>query len=182
MIDYLRIAQAISFYAGNGYKIIEMPWIASERALNATLPPGASITKCDLGGLVGSAEQSFIDAALHQKLKGKFLATTPCFRNDIEDELHQKYFMKTELFWNTKEADVHKVINDALRFFRSQEVNPQVLPVEENMWDIVDGVFGIELGSYGIREFEGIKWVYGTGVAEPRLSTVLAKQAKESHV
>lgn len=32
---------------------------------------------------------------------------------------------------------------------------------------------GIELGSYGIREHKYLKWVYGTGLAEPRFSNVL---------
>jgi len=32
---------------------------------------------------------------------------------------------------------------------------------------------GIELGSYGIRRCEFLTWIYGTGVAEPRLSRVL---------
>jgi hypothetical protein len=29
---------------------------------------------------------------------------------------------------------------------------------------------GIEVGSYGKREFKNIKWIYGTGLAEPRFS------------
>jgi hypothetical protein len=31
---------------------------------------------------------------------------------------------------------------------------------------------GIELGSYGIRKYNNHKWIYATGVAEPRLSQV----------
>jgi hypothetical protein len=34
---------------------------------------------------------------------------------------------------------------------------------------------GVELGSYGVRHFENIDWIYGTGLAEPRLSTVMNK-------
>lgn len=34
---------------------------------------------------------------------------------------------------------------------------------------------GIELGSYGIRECEFLTWIYGTGVAEPRLTRVMQK-------
>jgi len=32
---------------------------------------------------------------------------------------------------------------------------------------------GVELGSYGIRECKFLKWIYGTGCAEPRLSQVI---------
>jgi hypothetical protein len=28
----------------------------------------------------------------------------------------------------------------------------------------------IEIGSYGMREYENFKWIYGTGMAEPRFS------------
>ena len=34
---------------------------------------------------------------------------------------------------------------------------------------------GIELGSYGIRQHENITWVYGTGLAEPRLSIAIKR-------
>ena len=34
---------------------------------------------------------------------------------------------------------------------------------------------GEELGSYGIRKCEFLKWIYGTGCAEPRLSTLIKK-------
>jgi len=36
--------------------------------------------------------------------------------------------------------------------------------------DIVTVNSNIELGSYGIGSYENYKWVYGTGLAEPRLS------------
>lgn len=39
---------------------------------------------------------------------------------------------------------------------------------------IISVVGGYELGSYGIRNtLEGTCYVYGTGIAEPRLSSVL---------
>lgn len=183
MINYELIGSAVKFYEMRGYQPIEMPWIANEKSMTATLPPGATITHCDLGLLVGSAEQSFLQNVLEGKLEGKYQATTPCFRNDAEDELHQKYFMKTELFLN-EDVGPHTlkgVIQDALKFFKSQKVESEVKQLGHNMFDIVDNIFGIELGSYGIREFEGHQWIYGTGCAEPRLSTILQKQ-KGHHV
>ena len=31
----------------------------------------------------------------------------------------------------------------------------------------------IELGSYGIRTYKNLKWIYATGIAEPRFSNTL---------
>ena len=33
----------------------------------------------------------------------------------------------------------------------------------------------IELGSYGIRKHKNVEWIYGTGVALPRLSIAMTK-------
>lgn len=41
---------------------------------------------------------------------------------------------------------------------------------------------GIELGSYGYREHNDLKWTYATGLAEPRFSQAVALQKmKEEH-
>ena len=184
MINYELIGKAVTFYTFHLYQKIEMPWIVGEKSIHATLPPGATITKCDLGLLVGSAEQSFIEAMLEQNLKGTYQATTPCFRNEPEDELHQHYFIKTELFSNLDvcESSLEIVIEDALDFFELQNViRPTVKQLGENCFDIVDGIFGIELGSYGIRKFQDHEWIYGTGCAEPRLSIVLRKQERKEY-
>jgi hypothetical protein len=31
---------------------------------------------------------------------------------------------------------------------------------------------GFELGSYGVRQYHDITWIYGTGIAEPRFSKI----------
>ena len=33
----------------------------------------------------------------------------------------------------------------------------------------------VELGSYGIRKCDFLTWIYGTGLAEPRLTRVMKK-------
>jgi len=38
-------------------------------------------------------------------------------------------------------------------------------------WDL--NLYGQEIGSYGIRKLGGHHWVYGTGLAEPRFSTLV---------
>lgn len=39
---------------------------------------------------------------------------------------------------------------------------------------------GIEVGSYGFREYKNNKWIYGTGLAEPRFSQAFEKFVKEN--
>lgn len=43
--------------------------------------------------------------------------------------------------------------------------------INDNQYDLE--YHGIELGSYGIRECDFLKWIYGTGCSEPRLSRTL---------
>ena len=46
-------------------------------------------------------------------------------------------------------------------------------------YDIV--LNGIEVGSYGIRQHENLRWIYGTGIAEPRFSTALKIGAENDY-
>jgi hypothetical protein len=54
----------------------------------------------------------------------------------------------------------------------------EISKTQEMVWELQDGR---ELGSYGIRraQFAGrtLRWVYGTGAAEPRLSQVIVEHA-----
>ena len=54
----------------------------------------------------------------------------------------------------------------------------------ESSKDILDilSLDGIELGSYGFRKHLDYGWVFGTGVAEPRLSIALDKLKKGYHL
>ena len=47
--------------------------------------------------------------------------------------------------------------------------------LDSHTYDIVDLKNGIELGSYGIRQFKDYKWIFATGLAEPRFSKILSK-------
>jgi phenylalanyl-tRNA synthetase alpha subunit len=126
-----------------------------------------------LGGyLVASGEQGFIELMIRENLVGKYFTITPCFREEKYDELHLPYFMKLELI--DTEVDNKKLpamINDAKRFFDNY-LETKVIPTKDG-YDIVSAKSNIELGSYGIRAYKEFLWVYGTGVAEPRLSQVL---------
>jgi hypothetical protein len=54
----------------------------------------------------------------------------------------------------------------------------EISKIQEEVWELQDG---LELGSYGIRPPQcagrTLRWVYGTGVVEPRLSQVIAEHA-----
>ena len=135
---------------------------------------------------VASAEQSFLQMKIDDPtFSGKLMALTPCFRNEpVIDELHQPYFMKVELInWDkTGREDMDKMIADARLFFEDQlwvaaihNTDPD--PIGIVAYDLVTTHSKIELGSYGIREHPKVgRWVYGTGLAEPRYSLALAKE------
>lgn len=135
--------------------------------------------------------------------KGKFQTITPCFRNDTFDSLHTKYFIKNELIITDEVCNIQLVfiVNAARDFFRKYCCRPKkddgyvsslgekddVYIIDSNgccleeieikdsyKYHSYDLVYrGIELGSYGIHKCDYLEWIYGTGVAEPRLSRVM---------
>lgn len=172
-------------YSAQGFADYPQPWFASQRAIEMTLPPGTTPTVLhgeDL--LVGSAEQAFIDRMLQGTMKpGKWQTITPCFRREPQyDALHLPYFVKLELIHYMPEqveyalSDMLAVVHSALQ----RRLNCHPLAHELRLtrertdigWDLM--LRGQEVGSYGIRAFENHQWVYGTGVAEPRFSTLMS--------
>lgn len=136
---------------------------------------------------VASGEQSFLYLINKGFLpsRGRFHTITPCMRNDSFDEKHTKYFMKLELInydtnitRNFNRFDVNSMMQDAKKFFEQNVYDVSKLKVEEqqyeqNALDINyerEDTDDVELGSYGLRECSFLKWVYGTGLAEPRFS------------
>jgi len=182
VINYALLVDALEYYQDQGYKLIDVPWTVPKDALKITTPSNFDFTNNMYLNkyLVGSAEQSFLYLIRTGQLKeGKYCAITPCFRNDDEDEIHQKYFMKVELIHYTRKwwkwsSSMETMIYDARQFFE-QFVSTTVVETVDNRddesYDIETN--GIELGSYGIRHHENIDWIYGTGLAEPRLSIAM---------
>lgn len=192
-IDYFLISRAIDFYAHKGFKYVEAPWMVGPNALNSTLPPGKNafwvedwheLADKSRSALVGSAEQGFVQLMLDGRLPlGSHMAAGPCFRDDEVDELHQKTFFKVELiivmdYAPPPEFALKMAHEDALEFFyQNTGLRDRLLEVEtEAGYDI--NLNGIEIGSYGVRSFEGHHWIYGTGLAEPRFSMALAAGQK----
>jgi len=191
MIDYQNIADSIKHYENNGYQRIESPWTVTKAIGDITKPPSVAIDFEILGKskvLVASGEQSFLYLYLKGFLpKGRFQTVTPCFREEIFDQIHSKYFIKNELIVTDEvnEKELFNVVQCAFKFFMTRfeeeiKSNPLgALHVREYKSDKNELCYDIEycykqkfieLGSYGIRRCEYLSWIYGTGCAEPRLS------------
>lgn len=176
-INYLIIANAIEFYKSKGFEYCNVNWSAPVDILRITTPPRCRLyLLASNDSLVGSAEQSFLDLIINHNLKpGRYVAASPCFRDDADDELHSRYFFKIELidFENPTIESLQEIIQICQKYFNTF-LETEVIQTEEFNWDIVDKKNGIELGSYGLRSHDTIKWIYATGVAEPRLSKVIS--------
>lgn len=175
MIDYSIIDRSIQFYEKRGFSRIESPWTVTKEVSNITKPVGK--TDWEILGkdkvLVASGEQSFLYLYLKGFLPpGKYQTVTPCFRNDVFDKTHTKYFIKNELIITDDISDLSlkKIISDCKDFYES-ELNTKAEIVKTDIGYDIE-IAGIEVGSYGIRNCEYLKWIYGTGVAEPRLTMI----------
>lgn len=184
------ITFAETFYQSKGYQKVDVPWAVDVDVMDITRPEGRKVFDLMSKKLVASAEQSYLQLIKeHALAPGKYVTTTPCFRDDQEDELHQHYFLKTELinFKFEKKPDqqeLESMIDDASQFFCF------FLPVKRKQtelgYDIVDEKYGIELGSYGFRNHtfsdkHQVHWIYGTGIALPRLTYVIGKTKKKGY-
>ena len=173
-IDYNKIANAIDFYRCLGYRYLEVPWVVDLQSIKVTIPTNVSPHQVSLGErtagfLVGSGEQSLLQ--IRDTLKpGRYQCATPCFRDEPHyNELRRPNFFKVELMLvadSPTDKDVMEVLEHAQQFF-GQYGPALIRPTEEGL-DLY--MNGFEVGSYGIRHYQGFTWVYGTGCAEPRLS------------
>ena len=175
MINYEIIAESVKHYSKYNFKQIETPWFISSIADDITRP-AISIPYIVNGvqRLPGSGEQSFLELMLEGKLPpGCYQTVTPCFRNEQVDLLHKNYFLKNELIITdlTIPHPLHRIILPARHFFYKYLGNKIEQVKTDSGWDLMYN--DIELGSYGYKEHGHLKWYYGTGVAEPRLSTVI---------
>lgn len=191
VIDYKKIADAISFYESRGFSYIEVPWCVSREVSNITKPKGKINIKSFFGYHVASGEQSFLQMISKNNLdEGYYICSTPCYRNEeIINELHKKWFMKVELiyYFGKRKTSFHErkekfdfILNSSCEFY-SRYLEIDKLKTKEGV-DIISSKEKIELGSYGVRGYKNFSWVYGTGVAEPRLSYVLSLRGRGYHI
>ena len=185
MIDYELLNKALKYYAKVGFRQIEVPWRVSAEAINSTFNINLSF-KSDNKFLIGSAEQGFLELYLRNKLtSNQLMSVSPCFRNKQEDDLHQQEFIKLELCCITN-YEIFRVYDSAMEDvvnFIKTELNIsdfEIIKTDDSnsiySEDII--INDIEYGSYGIRQFQDMYYIYGTGIALPRASKIL-KSIKE---
>lgn len=179
MIDYQKLADSLSFYEQKGYKRIEAPWWVPSSIVDITRPKdekeGYFLQK-NQKELVASGEQSFLYLANQGLLpEGKYQTITPCFREEVQGPMRRKFFMKNELIIaGSQDTDkLNELIEDCYNFFKKYIENSNKLEIIQTDLGYDINYNNIELGSYGVRETSFLKWIYGTGIAEPRFSRAL---------
>lgn len=177
MIDYKNIQLSIDYYKLHNFSRIESPWTVTPYISGLTKPSDKIDYKLEHNKkvLVASGEQSFLYLYLKGFLpKGRYQSVTPCFRDEIFDLTHTKYFMKNELIdtLHVNEENLMIVVGTCFEFFKKNLKDSKDLMVVKTSDTSYDIEYkGIELGSYGIRSCDFLEWIYGTGIAEPRFST-----------
>ena len=187
MIDYGRLDRSIKFYESKGFQRVEIPWLVTNEISSITKPDNKNewevIGKDKV--LVASGEQSFLYQYKKGFLpKGRYMGISPCFRDDVFDQTHSKYFMKNELIItdNVNTLSLVEVINNCKEFFEKELGDEVKLIKTQEGFDLE--YEGIELGSYGIRSCVFLDWIYATGCAENRMSLVkrISEKKKSSSI
>lgn len=181
MINYGIIQDSINYYESEGFQRIETPWMVSSYSDSLTRPANVKpfVVELNKKHLVASGEQSFLELHLKRYLPlGRYQTTTPCFRAERRDNLHCKTFIKNELMITdvVTHDELKKMIDSALRFFQIYIPEAKINKTDIGFDIEIDDQ---ELGSYGIREFDNFKYIYGTGCAEPRLSRLIQKYGRK---
>lgn len=179
-IDWALLGKAYEYYK-KYYTYQETPFAVPETCTQLTKPHNDQSFILNDGlfyrqphELVGSAEQGFIYLALQNKLvSNKLFSISPCFRSENYDATHLPWFMKLELFHlSNTEEDVFAMMEIVKDFLITNcPGNYEKIQTSEQSWDII--LNNIEIGSYGIRKVENLEFIYGTGLALPRLSQAL---------
>lgn len=184
--QYKLMADAIAYYERAGFRYVETPWAVPHAVARITSPNDECVFSFGSGqALVGSGEQSLLALAEEGKLAtGKYQTTTPCFRNEKEDELHQKYFLKNELMVYAPinaEVELEQLLAMCVEYYSHFAQGHKVAVTPSGTLGERDiTVNGIEVGSYGILTYSKHTWVYGTGHAEPRMSIAMKLFATQS--
>lgn len=183
IINYNLLHKAIKFFSKCSFIQIETPWRVSKEAINATFNSDNSFATADKF-LVGSAEQGFLE--IKNTLQySQYMSVSPCFRNELEDYFHQQEFIKLELIYFSNFQINHKDIQFSIfRHFvldfitkKLKIKSPNIVIVQTNEENSIYSedilINGIEYGSYGIRQFQDLYYIYGTGIALPRASKII---------
>lgn len=173
------MVEASNFYQARGYRYHPVDWAVEKEYNEVTFQGKMHPVAGDLY-FVGSAEQGFIKDYEILEPGTFYYAISPCVRPGDHNlsPLHRPYFLKLELFYKGKDdvdniKGLEKIKTDATLFF-SQFSNIEIRQKEGLDFDIE--INGVEVGSYGLRKQGPYNFIYGTGLAEPRLSQALGRK------
>ena len=184
------LIDAVNYYSNN-FTLIDVPYMVDVDVSASTKPESVKDLYHNKEKVyVGSGEQSFIQLMKENKLlSGKHMCITPCYRDEeILDDLHHLMFMKLELIeyhavWDDYEVFMNEhlialsnMISSAKTFLNKQlnySSTIETVISGHNQYDIL--INGIEVGSYGVRETAFGRFIYGTGVAFPRINQALQR-------
>jgi len=175
---WIRLGNAMAFYRAYGFTAVDLPWVVSRPTSLLTCSDPGRIIACDLGDLVGSAEQSFLEQVTHGFAPGDYVACTPCFRNEPElDVLHRQTFMQVELFSISPRPLDSKRLHDLAMSYFSHYAPAELLTSVTTPDGMDIDLNTVEVGSYGVRYLPRVgRWcAYGTGLAEPRFTQALLR-------
>jgi hypothetical protein len=171
------LLEAVQYYSELGYQLIDVPQCVDFDVSQHTKPEGLpELFHRGMKVYVASAEQSFLQLHKEGKLpNGKYMALTPCYRHEATlDDTHYSLFLKLELVV-VGESCSYNVMHDCLGFFKPKIKEETYFIVTDEGIDTYDIMCDdVEIGSYGVRyTLDGTPYTYGTGIAEPRFSSLL---------
>ena len=180
VIRWDLLADALAFYQKAGFHYVEAPWIVSREAMDITRPAEAIALWAQGGneGLVGSAEQGFLEMYLRGSLPmNRFLvAASPCFRPSDTNPTRCSLptFFKVELGYFLEPGRLggllvlqeialvlRRLAGEFLRksfphILGNISEEPLLSPEERGpLWERQVGdllIGGAEVGSYGVRK------------------------------
>jgi len=172
-IDSVLLMTAMQHYKELGYKPLSSPMLVDREIVEITLPEGNTAQE-HLGKFyVGSAEQSF-----YQLMKegfspnGSYMLVTPCERDDVIDDTHLNIFLKVELV--SSELNYKEIMQDVIDLYSYNGFNVTI--VETSVGCDLE-LNGVEVGSYGERDYLGVNISFGTGIALPRISQAISRDS-----
>jgi hypothetical protein len=188
----LLLHLALQWWQTQGLQYVDLPWMVPSRYADAHRPSFCRDVPTLHGSFVGSGEQSFLMLREQGLLAGGapgYIGWTPCLRDEaVLDETHQHGFMKAEWYVPLARADVSSWRERLDEMLAAQEMmfravalyaeGPIGLRIDREetgaaQHDLV--VEGLEIGSYGLRHFEGQSYLYGTALALPRFTQALER-------
>lgn len=180
-INHSILNEAIEYYKSIGYSYVEVPWVVSSSSSSLGISDGIKRQfSTFLGDLIASGEQGFFELVRTNSpliRKGEnYVTCTPCFRDEEKlSPYTRNWFEKVELFcWchrDEAESIFKKLQYDSYSFH--SKYTDSIKQIKINGHNVDLKLNDIEIASIGIRNTENFTWVYATGVAEPRFSTVL---------